>query len=117
MPSFAVLVTFARGGTLTELNASPAFAAGQRSPGLGVWRHAQRNSYKAVIDAFILFDSPTTPPRFTRGVQRLMWDLQVDGDQIALDSSSQFFDINGNPLGAPCASGTGTRLEDAQDQD
>jgi hypothetical protein len=112
-PSFAVLVSFARGGTLTELNSSPAFQPGQRTAGLGVWSRSDRHAYKAVIDAFILFDSPV----FKRGVQRLMWDIQVDGDQMVLDSSSQFFDTNGNPLGAPCASATGTRFEEAQDDD
>jgi len=116
-PSFAVLLSFARGGTLTELNSSPAFLPGQRSPGLGVWSRSHRNTYKAVWDAFILFDSPTTPPRFTRGVQRLMWDFEVDGDQMTFAASSQFLDINGNPVGATCASGTGTRFEEAQDDD
>lgn len=117
LPSFPVLLSFARGGTLTELNSSPAFLPGQRSPGLGVWSRSHRNTYKAVIDAFILFDSPTTPPRFARGVQRLRWDIEVHGDQITVDSSSQFFDTNGNPLMAACASGTGTRFEEAQDDD
>lgn len=113
LPSFPVLLSFARGGTLTELNSSPAFQPGQRSPGLGVWSRSHRNTYKAVWDAFILFDSPV----FKRGVQRLMWDFEVHGDQMTFEASSQFFDINGNPLQATCASGTGTRFEEAHDDD
>ena len=113
IPSFSLLLSFARGGTLTEVMNSPALLPGQRTPGLGVWSHTQGNAYKGVWDAFILFDSPV----FKRGVQRLMWDFEVDGDQMTFEASSQFFDPNGNPLIATCASGTGTRFEDAQDED
>jgi hypothetical protein len=113
LPPFAVLLSFARGGTLTEVNSSPAFLPGQRSPGLGVWSRTHRNGYKAVIDAFVLFDSPV----FTRGVQRLMFDIEVDGDQMTISASSQFYDTSGNPLVATCASATGTRFEDEKDED
>jgi hypothetical protein len=113
IPSFSLLLSFARGGTLTEVMNSPALLPGQRTPGLGVWSHTQGNAYKGVWDAFILFDSPV----FKRGVQRLMWDFEVDGDQLTIDASSQFFDTNGNVLAVTCASGTGTRFEELQDQD
>ena len=116
IPSFSLLLSFARGGTLTEVMNSPALLPGQRTPGLGVWSHTQGNAYKGVWDAFILFDSPV----FKRGVQRLMWDFEVDGDQLTIAATSQFLDPNGNPFIPPintCASGTGTRFEDAQDED
>ncbi len=116
IPSFAVLLSFARGGTLTEVMNAQAFLPGQRTTGLGVWSHTHDNAYKAVWDAFILFDSPPPAP-FKRGVQRIMWDFEVDGDQMTFAASSQFFDTNGNPLFMTCASGTGTRFEDAQDED
>jgi hypothetical protein len=113
IPSFAVLLSFARGGTLTEVLNAQALLPGQRTPGLGVWGHTHGNTYKGVWEAFILFDSPV----FKRGVQRLMWDFEVDGDQLTIDASSQFFDTNGNLLAVTCASGTGTRFEELQDQD
>ena len=116
IPSFSLLLSFAQGGTLTEVMNSPALLPGQRTPGLGVWSHTQGNAYKGVWDAFILFDSPV----FKRGVQRLMWDFEVDGDQLTIAATSQFLDPNGNPFIPPintCASGTGTRFEDAQDED
>ena len=116
-PPFSFLLSFHRGGTLTEVMNSPAFLPGQRTPGLGVWSHTHGNAYKGVWDAFILFDSPTPPGVFKRGVQRLMQDFEVDGDQITIAATSQFFDTNGNPLIATCASGTGTRFEDVQDED
>src|SRR6267142_5955972 len=116
IPSFAVLLSFARGGTLTEVMNAQVLLPGQRTTGLGVWSHTHDNAYKAVWDAFILFDSPV----FKRGVQRLMWDFEVDGDQLTIAATSQFLDPNGNPfipLINNCASGTGTRFEDVQDED
>jgi hypothetical protein len=119
LPSFSALVSYARGGTLTEVINSQAFLPGQVTPGLGVWSHTQANAYKAVWEVFILFDTPPTVPGFPfkRGVQRLMRDIEVDGDQMTFNASSQFFDSNGNPLFATCASGTGTRFEGGQDED
>jgi hypothetical protein len=112
-------VSYARGGTLTEVVNTAAFLPGQVTPGLGVWSHTQANAYKAVWEAFILFDTPPTVPGFPfkRGVQRLMRDIEVDGDQMTFNASSQFFDSNGNPLFATCASGTGTRFKGGQDED
>ena len=117
LPSFSALVSYARGGTLTEVINSQAFLPGQVTPGLGVWSHTQASAYKAVWEVFILFDSPTTPPGFKRGVQRLMRDIEVHGDQMTFNGSSQFFDTNGNVLAVTCASGTGTRFEDLGDED
>jgi hypothetical protein len=118
LPSFSAVASYARGGTLTEVINSQAFLPGQVTPGLGVWGHTQANAYKAVWEVFILFDTPPTVPGFPfkRGVQRLMRDIEVDGDQMTFNASSQFFDSNGNPLFATCASGTGTRFEDLGDE-
>jgi hypothetical protein len=117
LPSFSMLLSFHRGGTLTEVMNSPAFLPGQRSAGLGVWSHTRGNAYKGVWDAFILFDSPPPAP-FKRGVQRLLFDFQVYGDQATIEASSQFLDSNGNLVVSTCASATATRFEDAaEDED
>jgi hypothetical protein len=117
LPSFSALVSYARGGTLTEVVNSQSFLPGQVTPGLGVWSHTQAHAYKAVWEVFILFDTPPPGFPFKRGVQRLMRDIEVDGDQMTFNASSQFFDSNGNPLFATCARGTGTRFEGGQDGD
>src|SRR6266852_8543956 len=117
LPSFSDRVSYAQGGTLTEVINSQAFLPGQVTPGLGVWRHTQANAYKAVWEVFILFDTPVPGLPFKRGVQRLLRDIEVDGDQMTFNASSRFFDSNGNPLFATCASGTGTRFEGGQDED
>jgi hypothetical protein len=115
-PSFDVLLSFAQGGTLTEVMNSQAFQPGQRTTGLGVWSHSHGNSYKAIWEAFILFDS-STMPGFKRGMQRLKWDFTVDGDQATIEATGQFLDTNGNLLAATCANGTGTRFEDLRNED
>ena len=122
IPSFSALDSYARGGTLTEVINSQAFLPGQVTPGLGVWSHTQANAYKAVWEVFILFDTPPAVPGFPfkRGVQRLIRDIEVRGDQMTFNATSQFLDPDGNPFipaRNTCASGTGTRFEDAQDQD
>lgn len=122
LPSFSARDSYARGGTLTEVINSQAFLPGQVTPGLGVWSHTQANAYKAVWEVFILFDTPPAVPGFPfkRGVQRLMRDIEVHGDQMTFNATSQFLDPDGNPFipaRNTCASGTGTRFEDAQDQD
>jgi hypothetical protein len=113
IPPFSFLVSFAQDGSLTEIINAAAFQPGQRSTGLGVWSHTQSNSYKSVSDAFILFDSPA----FTRGRQRLKWDITVDGDQAKVTSVGQFLDLNGNVLANTCADGTATRFEDLRSED
>ncbi len=119
LPSFSALVSYARGGTLTEVVNAAAFLPGQVTPGLGVWSHTQADAYKAVWEVFILFDTPPGVPGFPfkRGVQRLMRDIEVHGDQMTFNGSSQFLDPDGNLLAVACAIGTGTRFEDAQDED
>lgn len=112
IPPFSFLVSFAQDGSLTEIINALAFQPGQRSTGLGVWSHTSGNSYKTVSDAFILFDSPG----FTRGRQRLKWDITVDGDHATIASSGQFLDISGNVLANTCADGTATRFEDLRDE-
>ncbi len=122
IPSFSALVSYARGGTLTEVVNAAAFLPGQVTPGLGVWSHTQADAYKAVWEVFILFDTPPTVPGFPfkRGVQRLMRDIEVHGDQMTFNATSQFLDPDGNPFipaRNTCASGTGTRFEDVGGED
>lgn len=112
LPAFSALVSFDRGGTLTEVVNTAAFQPGQVTPGLGVWSRTHGNLYKADWEVFILFDTPSTVPGFPfkRGVQRLTRDIQVFGDQMTYDGSSELLDANGSLLGVTCANGIGTRL-------
>ena len=44
---FMSLLTFARGGTMTETTSSPMFFPALRGPGHGVWSNLRGDSYKA----------------------------------------------------------------------
>src|SRR2546427_1994598 len=61
-PSFNSLVTFHRGGTLSETAGSLAFAIGQRSPGTGAWARDGAHVYLQRMVALILFDTPPNLP-------------------------------------------------------
>jgi hypothetical protein len=61
-PPFNSLVTFHRGGTLSESAASLAFAPNQRSSGHGVWIHQEGHTYLQRMVALILFDTPSNLP-------------------------------------------------------
>ncbi|HSD70556.1 MAG TPA: hypothetical protein VLB07_13440 [Woeseiaceae bacterium] len=113
LPSFSALVSFARGGTLTEVVNTGAFLPGQVTPGLGVWSHTRDKLYRADWEVFILFDTPSTVPGFPfkRGVQRLTREIEVFGDQMIFDGSGELLDTNGILLAVTCANGVGTRLQ------
>jgi hypothetical protein len=57
IPPVRAYLTFGAGGTLQEAGANPAFDAGQRSPGHGYWERTGQTYYRAVVQAFILFDN------------------------------------------------------------
>lgn len=108
-PSFVSLLAFARGGTMSETTANPAFQPGQRSSGYGVWAQASNGGYTSIDDAYILF----TAGPFTRGTQRINHSIVVadDGDHFNDEATVQFFDSNGVLLVSGCARAVGTRMQ------
>jgi hypothetical protein len=112
--SFAALLSFAQGGTLTGTTTSPVFQPGQRTSDYGTWGRGDAHTYKAVSDAFILFNSAPNPPvpGFQRGTQRIMQSIQVNDNQLTSVASTQFFDLTGNLLMTGCATATGQRFND-----
>ena len=46
-PTFASLLTFNEGGTMTGSTTNPGFAVGQRGPDAGVWEQKGRHTYRA----------------------------------------------------------------------
>lgn len=114
-PPFSSLLTFARGGTLTETTANAAFQPGQRSPGHGIWSFAGVNHFKAASSAYILFDSDAHPPvpAFARGQQRISQDITMSADPDVFTSvaSVQFFDTTGAVLTSACATAVGHRYK------
>lgn len=109
------LVTFGDGGTVLEGSGNPDFQPGQRSPGHGYWERTGPQSFRTVIEAFILFTSvvtPPTPPRYTQGTQRFDHGIEMqDADHWSSQLSVTFFNTSGTPVPpSGCAQATAERL-------
>jgi hypothetical protein len=106
---FHSLLTFGRGGSLQEAPSQPRFEPGQRVPGLGYWERTGPSSYHAVIEAFILFDSPV----YQRGTQRIEQGIEKDDvDHWHSERIVTFFDVAGTvvpPTG--CMRAVGERMQ------
>jgi hypothetical protein len=110
LPPFWSLLSFARGGVLTETTSNPGFLPAQRTPGHGVWSSAGGNAYTAVSEGFILFDSPTNPPGLKAGVQKILQAIVLtDEDHFTSLASVNFFNNDGTTV-TGCARAVGTRF-------
>lgn len=111
---FPAMLTFVSDGTMTGTTAARLFQPGQRTPDHGVWRATGRRSYRAVTEAFILFDSPAAPPApgLKAGVQRITQDIDMVGhDEFSSDANVEFFDLAGNVVLHLCATAYAERME------
>ncbi len=105
---FSSVLTFARGGTMTETTDNPMFYPAVREPGLGVWNRLHGNTYYAASMAFI------TSAGVLIKTQKISQTIEVGPgpDEFSTTQAAvQFFDPSGNLLGAGCAVATGTRFE------
>ena len=110
-PPFYSLLSFHRGGTETETTSNPGLLPGQRTPGHGFWKSVGDHQYLMVVEAFILFDSPTTPPGLKTGVQKIVQAIVVtDESHFASDGTLNFFATDGTNYRSGCAKSYGTRL-------
>jgi len=115
-PPFASLLTFARGGIMTESTSNPALLPGQRTAGHGFWQVTGVNSYLAVTDAFILFDSPTNPPGLKKGIQKITQSIAfTDENHWAALATVKFFNADGT-TSSGCAKAQATRITASPDQ-
>jgi hypothetical protein len=123
--SFSSLVSFHRGGTLTESAGSLAFEPGQRSVGHGAWHHLRGRQYSQRVVALILFGSepnlpnmpgfdPTRPvsPGFSAGYQTITHTVQlIDADNFESAGTSEFVDSLGQSYRSGCSTAVGRRFE------
>ena len=124
-PPFRSLVTFHRGGTLSESTASPAFAIGQRPPGHGVWTYQGNHTYLQRMIALILFDTPPNlpgspgfnpslpvSPGFFAGWQTVTHTLElVDADHATSAGTNTFYRADGTPYRTGCSTAVAERFE------
>jgi hypothetical protein len=111
-PPFWSLLSFARGGTLTETTANQALP-GQRTPGHGVWGRTGGRDFQAVSEAFILFG-----PTYRSWTQRITQEITMASkDEFTSEASVAFLLTAGSlPSGpvplppAGCARAVGYRF-------
>jgi hypothetical protein len=104
--SFQSVVTFAPGGTLTNVTTggSPAL----RTTGLGTWQKAGGHEFTAVTMVFLF-----SPAGAWVATQRIAntFELGTNRDELTGNTEVNFFDTNGNLTSTACATVLGRRLE------
>jgi len=124
-PVIHSLVSFHRGGTISESPAGLNFAPSQRTSGHGVWNHDQGRTYTQKMVALILFDTapnlPGTPgfdpslpvsPGFFAGWQTVthMIDLS-DTDHFTSAGTNAFYKFDGTRYRTGCSTAVGQRFK------
>jgi hypothetical protein len=107
-PPFKSLLTFDRGGTMTETTDNPMFFPAVRSPGHGVWSHTGRHTYSADTMAFVTVNGVLAK------TQKISQTIEIGNDPNQFTTSAasvQFFDPTGTLLVSGCATATGQRFE------
>ncbi len=106
---FQSLLTFARGGTMTETTANPMFFPAQRGPGHGVWSYTGHRTYSASSLAFITVNGALAQ---TQKITQTIEMGENPDEFTTTEASVQFFDPTGKLLPmAGCATATAQRFE------
>ncbi len=104
--TFPALLTFARGGTLTET--TTGFPPALRTPGHGFWKHTGGQTYSAVSEAFLF-----NPAGGWTGTQRLTQSIEFgdDPDEFNSTATNEIFDTNGGLIVTGCSTAVARRFE------
>jgi len=114
--AFRSRLSFNADGTMTETTMNPGFEPGQRSIGMGYWERIGRTSYRAVFEAYVLFDSATTPPDppfFVRGFQRVDQGIEMVDRNHWTSAASVVFRNEASQIVPPtgCMTAAGERMK------
>lgn len=123
--TFDSIVTFHRGGTLSESTSSPAFAIGQRGPGHGAWASEGHHTFSQRMVSQINFDTaPNLPgpgfdpgrpvtPGFFAGWATVTHTLELsDADHATSVGTNDFYRKGESvPYRSGCSSAVATRFE------
>jgi len=123
--SFNSLVTFHRGGTISESAGSLSFAPGQRTSGHGTWDHTGKDSYRQHMIALVLFNTapnlpgtpgfdPTKPvsPGFQAGWVTVTHTVELsDADSLTSAGTNAFYRSDGTVYRTGCSTAIGVRVE------
>ncbi len=103
---FRTLLSFARGGTMTETTArfSPALSG----PGHGIWQRIQGSTFSSTFEDFLY-----NPAGVWIGTQRLTQTIEMgdDPNTWTANAHNEIFDTNDNLLVSGCSTAVGQRME------
>jgi hypothetical protein len=105
---FLSLLTFNRGGTVTETTSNPAFVPPTvRGPGHGVWKHAEHRTFEATTTAFVTVNGALSR------TQTITQQIELEGEDAlkTTKASVKFYSPTGALLMSGCAAATGKRIE------
>jgi hypothetical protein len=105
-PPFLSLLTYNRGGTMTDSTSNPQFGQSVRGPGHGVWTHTNDHSYKVFSAAFVTMNATLVSTQFLK--QAI--DVTTPNDYVVPTASVQFVSPDGTILSTGCATAVGKRL-------
>jgi len=112
---FSSLVTFHRGGTISESTSSPAFAIGQRSDGHGLWSSEGQNTYKQRMVNLINFETAPnfpTSPGFFAGWSIVSQTLELtDASHATSSGTNAFYKADGTLYRTGCSTAVSVRFE------
>ena len=103
---FRSLLSFARGGTMTETTAR--FSPAVRGPGHGIWQQIQGSTFSSTLEAFLY-----NPSGVWIEWQRLTQTIEIgdDSDTWTANAHNEIFDTNDNLLLSGCSTAVGHRME------
>lgn len=103
---FLSLLTYNRGGTMTDTTSNPQFGQSVRGPGHGVWIHTNHHSYKVLSAAFVTMNGTLVSTQFlTQAI-----NVTTPDDYVVPAASIQFVAPDGTILSSGCATAVGKRL-------
>ena len=108
-PPFPGLLTFNKGGTMSEYGISPGSSPALRSPGHGVWERTHGWQDYSYTFTFYRYNSTGV----FIGSQKVTATLELgeSGDEFTTHAVVEILDANGNVIATFCAMAAGTRFE------
>lgn len=103
---FRSLITFARGGTVSETTSR--FSPAVRGPGHGIWKQLQGSTFSSTLEAFLY-----SPAGIWIGWQRLTQTLEI-GDDPNISTAkvhNEIFDTNDKLLVSGCSTAVAHRMD------
>lgn len=120
------LISFHRGGTISESAQGAAFAPGQRGPGHGAWAYQGADTYSMKLIAPVTFETrpnlPGTPtfdparpvsPGFFAGWQTVThtMELRANGHELVSSGTNTFHTFDGTSYRTGCSTAAARRFE------